>query len=150
MNLWDYNIKIPGYEIPAIVISENTYKNVLKGHEQSLDNNCKNDYVLVLHEGLFNFYHYSEKDFKEVKPSVYGITSWNLSFGSGIYCYNADTHIPAKVDNSFHLYKGIYNGKYLECIRDSDPQDDFNNKGEGNRKEYVLLTNKSVPVSKIF
>ena len=47
------------------------------------------------------------------------------------------------------MYKDIYYGKYLECINDSDAQDIFNNEGKGTLKEYLLLTDELIQVTKI-
>lgn len=137
IDLSKYNLGITPF---GVTLSEEDYKKHVIGRERQISPEFLNDYICVLHDGLLNFYHYSPNKLTEIRPS----NKESLSFGPGIYCYNKETHKP--VTTEMYLYEGVYKGKFLECVYDCDCEDDFNNKGEGNLKEYLLLTNESVPV----
>lgn len=138
IDLNKYNLGITPF---GVTVTEEDYNKHIVGKEKQIDPVFLNDYICVLHNGLVNFYHYSPiGNLTEIKPSR---ERSDLSFGYGIYCFNKETHKPVPCD--MYLYEGVYTGKYLECVYDCDPSDDFNNKGEGNIKEYLLLTEESVP-----
>lgn len=106
-----------------------------------------NEYICILHDGEFDFIHYGRKDLKELKSSSKEDGEFH-TFGCGIYCYNAATHEVVDVSESTSIYKGHYKGKYIECMRDIDSNERYD-KGEGNSKEYMLITDDLIPVELI-
>ena len=131
----------------GLTLSEANYNKYVKGNESHLNQLTQKGYILVLHTGEFEFYHYGTSGLTHIKPSNIEEKP-NLSFGSGIYCFNAKTHIPFKNMSHKTLYKGRYKGKYLECVCDCDPQPNYD-KGYGNTQEYLLLTDKPISVTPI-
>lgn len=135
----------------SLVLSEEDHLKYIQGGESEIFKNVNardisNDYILVKHTGKFEFFHYGPLGLTEIKPSV--DENEELSFGEGIYCYDAKSHEPVSISPLRSLYKGIYDGDYLECIYDCDVSHGFD-KGEGNTKEYLLLTKVAVPVKVI-
>lgn len=128
----------------GLYVTEEDYENYVKGNELYVGLNLQYGYVLVVKEGTLNFYHYGPVGLTDINPSTFKDNE-NLSFCEGIYCYNADTHIPVSFNDKTSLYKGTYSGKYVECVFDIDGEEGFE-KDSGNTKEYVLLTKSKVSV----
>lgn len=131
----------------GIVLTPEDYFKYINGGELNIGDPINsgeilNDYILIKHTGEFEFVHYSQNGLTNIKPSI--DPEGELSFGGGIYCY-ASTHIPVELQPTTTLYKGIYNGDYLECMYDSDTSETCD-KGYGNTKEYLLLTSEMIPV----
>lgn len=105
------------------------------------------DYISVIKEGELNFCHYGPSGIKEINPSILTGDDCNLTLCSGVYCYNSETHIPFKCKEGTSLYYGKYIGKYVECVFDSDG-DGIDDKGTGNLKEYVILTDTPIRFEK--
>lgn len=129
----------------GLYVSEEDYEKWVKGNESFIFKEFRFDYILVVKEGEFNFFHYGPSGLNEIRPSSFKHNE-NLSFCEGVYCFNADEHEPVELRKGSSLYKGHYVGKYAECVCDFVTDDDLV-KDSGNSKEYVLLTEENVKVN---
>lgn len=128
----------------GLSVTEEDYANYIKDIEGFVSGATRCGYILVKHTGKFNFFHYSRGEtFTEVNPSTYENNS-NLSFGEGVYCFNANEHEPV-IGPMTKMYVGEYYGDYLECVFDDDGNG-IKDKCSGNSKEYLLLTKGPIPV----
>lgn len=148
-NIRKANLKAVPY---CLTYTPEDYYKYFEGGESEIFKNptahdLSNEYICILHDGELDFIHYGEKGLTELKQSNKENGELH-TFGRGIYCYNEVTHRIVNVNESTGVYKGHYKGKYIECMRDIDPSDKHD-KGYGNSKEYMLITDNSIPVEVI-
>lgn len=125
----------------------NTFKEKIEPFLEEVIRLINYDYISVIRDGELNFCHYGPSNIKEIKPSAFNENDYNLTLCEGVYCYNSDEHNPVECKKGVSIYYGKYIGKYVECVFDSQG-DGINDKGNGNLKEYVLLTHNPIEFNK--